>query len=129
MEKTATKHNELRNGNNKIGRLSKSTPKDVNIAINTKDTYMSRHHCDLIVRWSQNKNVYEYILSDRKSVNGIFINEERRLSRSEEVFLNDGDNIQLGRTKLILKTPTAVRDSEEAERYVQESDYFKTIIE
>ena len=114
---------------NHIGRLSHSTPSDINIAINTEDKFMSRHHCDILIKWSRSSNSYEYILTDRNSANGTFINEGKRLYRSEEVELKDGDNIQLGRTKIILKTAASASSSDDAELSVRESSYFKTIIE
>ena len=123
----------LRPGINRIGRDSDSTALDVNIRIKTKDGYMSRHHCDIEVRWQNGRN--EYMLSDKAyqgkkaSSNGTFVNAGRQLSVRDEVRLQDGDTIQVGRTKLVLKLPSAVGSSKDAESWVKEMDYFKTIIQ
>lgn len=97
----------LRKGINRIGRDSELTDEDVNIRIN--DSYMSRHHCDIEVRWTGTQRGYEYVLSDKAylrkahSSNGTFVNgSNERLRVRDEVLLNDGDTVQVGRTKLIL---------------------------
>ena len=134
-ENTDTYTFDLRKGINRIGRHSDSTDEDVNIRIRTQDRYMSRHHCDIEVRWKSGKNVYEYVLSDRAyqrkkaSSNGTFVNAGRQLSVRDEIFLKDGDTVQVGRTKLVLKLPSAVGNLQEAESWVRETDYFKTIIQ
>lgn len=126
-EHTATQTFELRKGINRIGRHSKSTKRDVNIAIQTMDTMMSRHHCDIEVRWNVRKNNYEYALSDYSS-NGTFINARDRMARSEERLLRDNDTIQIGRTKVVLRLPTPNANVRDIENAVRESDYLKTII-
>jgi FHA domain len=123
---TATFH--LRKGINRIGRQSQTTPRDVNIAIRTSDQYISREHCDIEVKWRHDKNGYDYILTDRGSANGTFVNAGKRLSRSEDVMLSDGDTIQAGRTKLVLKLPSTFRNSQDAEDWVKSSEYTATII-
>ncbi len=126
-EYTDTQTFNLRKGINRIGRYSKSTKRDVNIAIQTTDTMMSRHHCDIEVRWNARRNNFEYALTDY-SANGTFINAGHRMARSEEKTLRDNDTIQIGRTKVVLRLPTPnanVRDIEEA---VRDSGYLKTII-
>jgi hypothetical protein len=125
----------LRKGINRIGRDSDSTSLDVNIRIKTKDQYMSRHHCDIEVRWKTRKSAHEYVLSDKAyqgkkaSSNGTFLNAGNRLSAWDEILLKDGDTIQVGRTKLVLKLPSDVGSSRDAENWVKETDYFKTIIQ
>ncbi len=126
-EHTATKTFELRKGINRIGRQSKSTKRDVNITIQTMDTMMSRHHCDIEVRWNNRKNQYEYALSDYSS-NGTFINAGIRLGRSAEKLIRDKDTIQIGRTKVVLRLPTQNANIRDIENAVRESDYLKTII-
>jgi pSer/pThr/pTyr-binding forkhead associated (FHA) protein len=126
---------DLRKGINRIGRNSDTTDQDVNIRIKTQDRFMSRHHCDIEVRWKSGKNVYEYVLSDKAyqrkkaSANGTFVNAGRQLSPRDEILLNDGDTIQVGRTKLVLKLHSTVGNLQEAESWVREMDYFKTIIQ
>ena len=125
----------LRTGINRIGRDSDSTARDVNIRIQTKDQYMSRHHCDIEVRWQNGKNTHEYVLSDKAyqgkkaSSNGTFLNAGNRISAWDEILLKDGDTVQVGRTKLVLKLPSAVGSSRDAESQVKDMDYFKTIIQ
>ena len=134
-EYTETYTFNLRKGINRIGRDSDSTALDVNIRIRTQDQYMSRHHCDIEVRWQNGKNAHEYVLSDKAyqgkkaSSNGTFVNGGKRLSAWEEVLLKDGDTVQVGRTKLVLKLPSAVGSLRDAESWVKETDYFKTIIQ
>ena len=134
-EHTETYTFDLRKGINRIGRHSETTDQDVNIRIKTQDRYMSRHHCDIEVRWESGRNVYEYVLSDKAyqrkpaSSNGTFVNAGRRLSIRDEILLKDGDTVQVGRTKLVLKLPSAVSNLQEAESWVRESDFFKTIIQ
>ena len=90
---------------------------------------MSRYHCDIEVKWLHGKDTYEYRLSDRNSSNGTFVNAGNRLTRSNEITLRDGDTVQIGRTKLVLKLPTSVSSSKDAEKWVQSTDHFKTIIQ
>ena len=119
---------ELRKGINRIGRASNTTSRDVNIMIKTSDKYMSRHHCDIQIRWHPEKTVFEYFLTDKNSSNGTFVNAGKRLTPEREVLINDGDTIQVGRTKLVLKLPSFVSDVRDAESRVREQDFFKTII-
>lgn len=126
-EHTKTATFQLRKGVNLIGRKSSSTPSDVNIAIKTEDLFMSREHCSIEVREGNDGN-YEYLLSDRNSANGSYLNEENRLSSSRIYSLRDGDTVQAGRTKLVLKLPSTVNDSHEAEDWVKRTDYSRTII-
>lgn len=128
-EYTETYTFELQKGINRIGRHASSTSKDVNISIKTKDKYMSRYHCDIEVKWLHGKGTYKYLLSDRRSSNGTFVNAGSRLTQSEEITLRDGDTVQIGRTKLVLKLPTSVDSSRAAENSVESTDYFKTIIQ
>ena len=134
-EYTDTSTFNLRKGINRIGRDSDSTALDVNIRVRTKDQYMSRHHCDIEVRWKTGKNAHEYVLSDkayqgkRASSNGTFLNAGNRISAWDEILLKDGDTVQVGRTKMVLKLPSAVGSSRDAESWVKETDYFKTIIQ
>ena len=124
----------LRKGLNRIGRASDTTPKDVNIGIETQDRYMSRHHCDIEVRQKISVGGYEYILSDRDyggkraAANGTFLNARKRLTPMDELSLQDGDTIQVGRTKLVLKMPSVAQNAQDAEQRVRQTDFFQTII-
>ena len=127
-EYTDTSTFTLRNGLNRIGRKSDTTPRDINIAIYTKDSYMSREHCEIEVKF--NGRGHQYILRDRRSTNGTFLNANpRRLSRTQEAALKDGDTIQVGRTKLVLKLPSSAGSSKAAEDWVRQSAYSPTIID
>jgi FOG: FHA domain len=126
-EHTAAKTFELRKGINRIGRQSKSTKRDVNISIKTADTMMSRHHCDIEVRWNSRKNEYEYALSDY-SANGTFINAGVRLARSEEKLIQENDTIQIGRTKVVFRLSNQNNSLRDIEQSVRETEYLKTII-
>jgi len=128
-EFTETYTFDLRNGMNRIGRQSNSTPRDVNVAIRTEDKYMSRQHCEIEVKWLHGRSMYEYLLSDKGSSNGTFVNAGKRLSRTDEVSLRDGDTVQIGRTKLVLKLPSTVGSSRDAQNWVEKTDYLKTIIQ
>ena len=134
-EFTPTYTFDLRKGVNRIGRESETTDQDVSVRIATQDQYMSRHHCDIEARWHSVKNVYEYVLSDKEyqrkphSKNGTFVNGSSRLTRRDEVLLDDGDTVQVGRTKLVLKLPSSHRQKQDAESSVREMDFFKTIIQ
>ena len=134
-EKTSAHTFQLREGINRIGRLKPTTPTNVNIGIKTNDDFMSRYHCDLEVTWNRLAKCYDYVVSDKAygsksvSTNGTYVNAaSRRLSPTDEKNLKDGDTLQIGETKLILKTPSSARDAREAERKVKELDYSKTVI-
>lgn len=128
-ERTDTETFPLREGINRIGRRANDTPRDVNIIINTRDTYISRQHCEIEVRHISNRNEYEYILSDRTSLNGTYVNAGKRLARGQFVPLRDGDTVQIGRTKLVLVLPSSASSAKGAQDKVRSTDYFHTIIE
>lgn len=134
-EKTSAHTFQLREGINRIGRLKPTTPSNVNIGIKTNDDFMSRYHCDLEVTWNRQAKRYDYVVSDKAygsksvSTNGTYVNAaSRRLSPMDEKNLKDGDTLQIGETKLILKTASSARDARDAERKVKELDYSKTVI-
>lgn len=134
-EKTSAHTFQLREGMNRIGRLKPTTPANVNIGIKTNDDFMSRYHCDLEVTWNRQAKRYDYVVSDKAygsksvSMNGTYVNAaSRRLSPMDERHLKDGDTLQIGETKLILKTPSSARDARDAERKVKDLDYSKTVI-
>ena len=69
------------------------------------DIYVSRGHAHII---AENGNFFIYDNSNNQtgkaSLNGTYINgNENRLNQGSQK-LNDGDNIQIGETKFILKT-------------------------
>lgn len=126
-ENTAPQTFTLREGRNVVGRLSESKPADVMIA--THDPYMSRHHSVIEVTRSP-QGVYQYLISDCGSTNGTFINADpnRRLSSYDQIYLQDGDTIQMGRTKVVLKTGWSVVTPTQVGRVVAQRGYLQTII-
>lgn len=125
----------LRLGRQVIGRLNSSSPCD--IMINSQDVFMSRNHCVLEVKPNRSGG-FDYLLSDRKtsggtpenmSTNGTFVNAiAKPLQPNDVVYLNDGDTIQMGTTKAIIKTIKTVANAQDATRIVQDSDYTPTVI-
>jgi len=81
------------------------------------------------VQWLERESRHEYVLTDRNSSNGTFVNAGKRLSKRATVSLRDGDTIQVGRTKLVLKLPDSVDNSRDAELVVGPTPYLKTIIQ
>ncbi len=126
-EAAASKTFDLRLGKQVIGRISFSNPAD--IMIETADKYMSRSHCVIEVSLSKT-GTPAFVLSDPGSANGTFLNEnaDSRLSPYDQVYLNDGDVIQIGRTQVVLKTRKLADNQQAAEKAVANNDYLKTII-
>ena len=117
----------LNEGRNVIGR--KSPDKPCSVMIDTTDQRMSRNHSVIEVSRRADGH-YQYLISDCGSTNGTFINgsEHHRLSPYDQIFLKDGDTIQLGRTKVVLKTGQTVRSSGQAYEEVSRKDYLKTVV-
>lgn len=128
-EATASETFSLRAGLNRIGRESQNTPHDVNIMIRTNDTYMSREHCEIDARWNVHNSSYEFILTDKKSKNGTYVNGGKKLSSQSAIRLKDRDTIQIGRTKMVLVLPSSTLDRQQASDLVGGGKYFHTIIE
>lgn len=118
-----------------VGRKSVSRPCD--IMIDTDDPYMGRNHCIVEVKPSRSGG-YDFFLSDvtmtsgspeRMSTNGTFVNAYPTALRPKDmVYLNDGDTIQMGKTKVVIKTHIAATNGQDASRIVQETDYSPTVI-
>ncbi|AEI51507.1 FHA domain-containing protein [Runella slithyformis] len=125
----------LRVGRQVIGRLNTTAPCD--IMITTQDVYMSRNHCILEVKPGRTGG-FDYLLSDRKmtngapelmSANGTYVNAfEKPLQPNDMVYLNDGDTIQIGQTKVVIKTIKTVANADDATRLVRDTDYTPTVI-
>ncbi|WP_332369006.1 FHA domain-containing protein [Spirosoma telluris] len=134
-EQTATQTFVLTMGVNVIGRQSNLSPSTHMIV--TNDEFMSRPHCTLTVRIGIQGNI-EYLLQDgaaqhdgtwKLSRNGTYLNgEEQRLSEFDCLYLSDGDIIQIGVTKLVLKTPALAQSVQKAYRQVEDMDYGRTVI-
>ncbi|WP_165840831.1 FHA domain-containing protein [Larkinella punicea] len=134
-EKTAAQTFNLKKGRNTVGRVSQKSPSD--LMIQTEDRYMSRPHCTLDVKINKMGQV-DYVLQDgaaqpdgtrKNSQNGTFLNgQEPALHPSEQIYLKDGDTIQIGETKMVLKTFRMSESLQKAHRQVEGSDYTRTIL-
>ena len=99
------------------------------------DKYVSRSHANIKVS-KDFLHRFRYELFDNgtrrpqgPSTNGTYINgNEERLPKDGLVFLQDGDTIQVGETKLVFKTVNDVNDVEEAATSVINTDYTATVI-
>jgi hypothetical protein len=134
-ENAAQQTHPLRIGRQVIGRKSVSRPCD--IMIDTEDPFMGRNHCILEVKPSRSGG-YEFFLSDVKmtngtpeqmSTNGTFVNAQPAALRPKDmVYLKDGDTIQMGKTKVVIKTLITAASAQDASRIVQDTDYSPTVI-
>ena len=125
-ENTHTQTYPLRLGKNTIGRKSVSKPCDV--MIETQDRYMSRQHC--VIEVVQNRRgQYDYVIYNINTANGTFINAsvDKKLSDHDEIYLKDGHTIQMGHTKVVLKTKEMALNINEAQNTVVNMNYSKTI--
>ena len=117
----------LNKGRQVVGKKSISKP--CKIMIECEDPYMSRNHCEIEVR-DQNGRV-EVLLSDKGSLNGTWINakENVKLGKTEKVYLQDNDMLQLGMTKIVLKMKQGkINSQENAIKEVVNKPYGKTRI-
>ncbi len=127
-ENTESLTYELREGKNFIGRQATNYKPDIAIA----DTYVSRRHAVIVVRVSANY-VYEYFIADNAdiqgapSMNGTYVNGETQRITENAVKLKDGDTIQVGMTKLVLKTADVAIDVENAVKLVNKMEYKETV--
>lgn len=85
----------IKKGINIVGRIANKTLAD--IAIESDDRYMSRTHCTITTS-SIGENT-QYIIKDYQSKNDTFING-LLLKKEEEIYLQNDDILQLGKTKL-----------------------------
>ena len=125
----------LKIGRQVIGRQNTGAPCD--IMITTHDVFMSRNHCILEVKPTRTDG-FDYLVSDRKmtngtpenmSTNGTFVNSfSKALEPNDVVYLNDSDTIQLGQTKMVIKTIRTVTNANDATRLVQDTEYMPTVI-
>lgn len=83
----------LQEGSNTIGREDDDDPSDIQI----KDEYASRKSVDIVV--SDSEEGYLFKFEVHKAANPIYINAHE-LEEGTSVYLNDGDTIRLGSTKL-----------------------------
>ncbi|WP_288427471.1 FHA domain-containing protein [uncultured Spirosoma sp.] len=133
-EQTTTQTFTLQLGTNTVGRQSQQRP--ATHMIITHDEYMSRPHCTIDVRIGRSGQL-EYILRDgalvsgnwKPSLNGTYLNgKEPRLSQYDQLFLDDGDTIQIGETKLVFKAGNLTTSQQQATKAVEAMDYERTIV-
>ena len=134
-ENAETTTHPLRIGRQVIGRKSASRPCD--IMIDTDDVFMGRNHCILEVKPNRSGS-FDFFVSDVKMTNGIpeqmstngtFVNAHPTpLKPKDMVYLKDGDTIQIGQTKVVIKTLITAASANDASRIVQETDYSPTVI-
>lgn len=121
---------ELKMGKNTIGRKAPDPNYPIpDISITKEnDPYVSRGiHCTLEI--IEAKGHIDAIISDNNSTNGTFINDKTyRFKPGDEEYLKDGETIQVGRTKFVLKIQQSVTSKNEAQTLVQQTNYSKTII-
>lgn len=119
---------ELFEGKNTIGRPTPNYTPDIQVS----DNYISRKHAVIIVKLNEN-NCYEYYIADNKelngkpSMNGTFINGNAERIEGKPSKLIDGDTIQIGQTKLVLKSAEISIDIEEATKLVKKQEYQSTV--
>jgi hypothetical protein len=123
---------DLFEGDNYFGTRAEGYKVDIPIE---GDKYVSRSHANITVRMDF-FNRFHFELKDDgsrrpqgPSLNGTYINgAPERLPKSGSIFLQDGDTIQVGETKLVFKTIQEVENVEEAFTAVMETDYTATVI-
>lgn len=122
---------ELFEGDNIIGRPD--GPHHVDILVE-KDKYVSRVHCMIRIE-KDYLHRFNYRLKDngknrqgKPSTNGTYVNGGlRRLPKNEQVYLQDGDIVQVGETKLAFKNVNSSWSFESAAESVLQTDYTKTV--
>jgi phage FluMu protein Com len=123
-EKMDTKTFTLKAGANFIGRYTQSSQPDIPIE---NDKYVSRKHCKIEVK--KIRGIWMFILSDLGSTNGTYINGKgNKLLKQDEIYLKEGDTIQVGRTKFVFKSAFKNQTASSATNTVIGTDYTKTII-
>ncbi|MBN2894089.1 MAG: FHA domain-containing protein [Bacteroidales bacterium] len=119
---------ELYEGKNIIGRSTPNFSPDIPL----DDTYVSRKHAVMIVRLNEN-NFYEYYIADndevngKPSMNGTFVNGKTERIGKSAVKMIDGDTVQIGVTKFVLKSTEISIDIEEAIKLVKKQEYQTTV--
>lgn len=120
---------ELKFGKNIIGRKTPNFIGDVAI----DDPFVSRRHAVIVVQLNK-YNIYEYYIIDNKevndgkpSLNGTFVNGNLNRLENEPLRIIDGDTIQIGETKLVLKTSDINIDVEEAVKLVKRQEFQTTV--
>jgi len=116
---------ELFEGDNVIGRPDGPHHLDIKVE---DDSYVSRVHCKVLVS-KDFMHRFKYELIDKEgSTNGTYINAyEKPLPKDQSVFLQDGDTIQVGETKMVFKNTNSSVNFRDAASHVLDNDYTKTV--
>lgn len=110
---------ELKEGKYLIGRAIPGNIPD--IALNS-DQFASRKHAEVKVA------PQEIYVVDLDSKNGVYVNgQPQPIGRSFPQALSDGDTIQVGETKMVLKVKTSTKDEISALKTVRKMPYTPTI--
>lgn len=132
-EKTHLQTYDLFEGTQLIGRKSASRPCDV--MIETGDRLMSRNH--FVVEVKQTTAGVVFYINDHNSLNKTYVETKalkgvvkqlRLLKKGEQAYAEDGDIVQAGETKLILKSGDVVANKTEATKMVASQEISKTVI-
>lgn len=122
---------ELFEGDNIIGRPD--GPHHVDVLVE-EDKYVSRVHC--VIRIEKDfLHRFNYRLMDngknrqgKPSTNGTYINGgTKRLPQNDQIYLRDGDIVQVGETKLAFKNVSTSWSFESAAESVLKTDYTRTV--
>ena len=125
-EHTVSQTFTLKTGKNIIGRKDEDKPCD--IMIETDDSFMSRNHCIIETRIDRSGSI-RLLLNDYGSLNGTYLNgSSTRLGKDDKVYLEDGDTMQLGKTKVVVKLLKSSKDAEEARKNVLNLPFSKTVV-
>ena len=114
----------LKAGTNTVGRKTENNT--ASILLEVDDKTISRSHITIEISISK-AGFFEYLIFDNNSANGTYINNEL-LKPGNQLYLNNEDVIQLGLTKIILKTPYPSATKEEESKTILNNEEQKTII-
>ncbi|HAS46463.1 MAG TPA: hypothetical protein DCS93_38635 [Microscillaceae bacterium] len=110
---------ELKEGKYILGRAIPGSIPD--IALN-QDQYASRKHAEIKV------TPQEIYIVDLDSKNGVYLNgQSQPIGRSFPQALGDGDTLQVGETKMVLKTRQVVKNEITALKTVRKMPYQPTV--
>ena len=115
----------LKAGKSIVGRKSS---KSCDVPVETDDSYFSRNH--FAIEISHGTKGLDYLVYDVSSTNGTYINAnaDKKLNQMDKVLLQDGDTIQAGRTKMVLRTKKMAGTARNATNTVINTQHLKTII-
>jgi pSer/pThr/pTyr-binding forkhead associated (FHA) protein/phage FluMu protein Com len=82
-----------------------------------------------IIDGSENNQIIEPILGyENKNPDDVFKKVVRKITQTDQLYLKDGETIQIGRTKVVLKTKKKVRNAAAAKQAVGKTAIAKTVI-